>query len=507
MRTKKSVINSVVSILSYSLSILIAFIAQKIFINILNIEYLGINGLFSNIITMLSIAELGIGEAIIFNLYKPIKNNDQKQINRLLSFYKKAYNVIAVTIFLLGLCLIPFLNSLVGTTNLDVNLKIIYFIFLLQTVSTYLFSYKRSLIYANQKNYIINIIHSIYLILLNVIQLLILYITKNYYIYLIIKILCNILENFAITYVANKLFPFIRNVKKDNLDKETEQDIIKRVKAQLLHKIGGTVVNGTDNILISKLVGIAEVGLCSNYFLILNAVKNLFSQIITSITASIGDLLIENNSDKSFSIYKKIRFLNFWVTCLACSLLIALIQDFIILWLGEEFLLPYIVIITLIINQYQKMMRVSNDTFLVAAGICVENKYVPIAESILNIIFSLLFCKMFGLVGIFLGTIVSGMALWCYSYPKFVYKKLFNKSNKDFALETIGYFILFIILITLTIVFMNLISINNLFLKLIIKTIFTFIFINVILIILFHKQENFIYYKSLIFNIINKKFK
>ena len=185
MRTENSIKNSISSIVLNIISMLIGFIAQALFIRILGAEFLGLNGLFSNILTMLSIFELGIGNAIIFNLYKPIANNNIEEIKSLMNFYKKAYRIIALIIGCLGLSLLPFLTYIVGKTTVEINLQYIYILFLISTDSSYLMVYKRNLLYANQKNYIINYIHIIYLIILNISQIVILMLTKNYYIYLI----------------------------------------------------------------------------------------------------------------------------------------------------------------------------------------------------------------------------------------------------------------------------------------------------------------------------------
>ena len=204
MRTENSIKNSITSVISSIVSMVIGFIAQAIFIRILGAEYLGLNGLFTNIFTMLGIFELGIGSAIVYNLYKPIAENKTEEIKSLMLFYKKAYNIIAILVFGSGLLVIPFLKTIVGEITSDINIYIIYIMFLLNTASSYLMTYKRSLIYANQQDYIINIVHIGYLIIMNLAQLMLLYTTKNYYLYLSIKIICQLLENIILTLYAVK---------------------------------------------------------------------------------------------------------------------------------------------------------------------------------------------------------------------------------------------------------------------------------------------------------------
>ncbi len=507
MRINNSMKNSVTSSICYLLSIVIGFVSQSIFIKILGAEYLGLNGLFSNILTMLSLFELGIGSAIIYNLYKPIAENKVEEIKSLMKFYKKAYNIIAILVLTCGLLVLPFLKTIVGEIDANVNIHIVYILYLLSTVSSYIISYKRSLIYANQKNYIINIIHIGYLLIINISKLVLLYITKNYYLYLIIMIIGQILENIIISLIANKIYPYLLTKNIKPIDKKIEKDIFSKVKALIFHKIGAVIVLGTDNIIISSFFGVATVGLYSSYSLIISPVNNLFSQIIASTTASVGNLLVTESKEKAYQIFKKMRFLNFWLSCFSGICLLVIIQPFIVVWLGKNYLLPMIVIITVIFNYFQKTMRNTYMAFKESAGIFIEDKYIPLIESLLNIVFSIIFLKIFGLAGVFMGTIISGLALWCYSYPKFVYKKLFDRSYIDYAKETIDYIVLFILTATLTYYISTLFITSNPYLKIVVNTLICLIVPNIVLYIIFHKTDNYKYFKELITKFIRKKAK
>lgn len=504
MRTENSIKNSITSVISSIVSMVIGFIAQAIFIRILGAEYLGLNGLFTNIFTMLGIFELGIGSAIVYNLYKPIAENKTEEIKSLMLFYKKAYNIIAILVFGSGLLVIPFLKTIVGEITSDINIYIIYIMFLLNTASSYLMTYKRSLIYANQQNYIINIVHIGYLIIMNLAQLMLLYTTKNYYLYLSIKIICQLLENIILTLYANKLYPYLLDKRVKPLNKEIENDIFSKVKALFFHKIGSVIINGTDNIIISKFLGVIIVGIYSNYSMLITAVNNLFTQVISSTTASVGNLLTTENSNKTFNVFKKMRFLNFWIACFSGICLLVIIQPFIIVWIGEKYLLSMLVVSTVVFNYFQKMMRNTYMAFKDSAGIWREDKFVPLIESLLNIVFSIICLKIFGLAGVFMGTIISGLALWCYSYPKYVYKKLFHRSYIDYTKETLGYIILFILLATLTYEISTLFIVSNTYLQVLVNTLIAIIIPNIILLILFRKTDNFQYFLELIKKLFSK---
>lgn len=505
MRTKYSILNSITSTICNVVMILLGFISQSVFIKLLGTEYLGLNGLFTNILTVLSFFELGVGNAIVFHLYKPIRDNDTDKIKSLMYFYKKAYTIISIVVLCVGILIMPFIKMIVGEVTIDVNIYIIYIMFLLNTSSSYILSYKKNLIVANQRSYIINIIHIIYLICLNFGQLIILYITKNYYIYLMIKFILQIIENIVCSYFAKKLYPYINVDKKIELESKVKKDIYDKVKALLYHKVGNTIVNGTDNIIISMFFGISTVGIYTNYYMIINSVNTLFNQVITSITASIGNLLVsENDPNKKFQIFKKIRFFNFWISSFSAICILLIINPFITVWLGKQYLLSNVVVIVLTFNFFQKLQRSVYITFKDSAGIWEEDKIVPVVESILNIVFSIFLLKIFGLAGVFLGTIVSGIALWGYSYPRFVYKKIFNRTYKNYIKETLGYITLFLCLSAITYSISMIINFNNNIYQLIYKCIIGLSVPNILMILIFRNSENYKYFKNLIIKLVNK---
>lgn len=497
MRTKNSIKNTIVSFSSNLLTIVIGLIAQGIFIKILGSEYLGINGLFSNIISMLGIVELGVGSAIIYHLYKPIVEEDIKKVKALMNFYKKCYTIIALIILTIGLMITPYLNLFIEEVTIDINISLVYILFIIEIVCSYLLSYKRSIINANQKNYLVNFIHIGYLVILNILEIIILVLTKNYYLYLGIKIVMRILENVGVTLLANKLYPYLKH-NNEKLDENTKKDIFQKVKALFFHKVGGFIVLGTDNIIISKFIGIIEVGLYSNYYMIIDAIEKLFGQVIRVITPSVGNMLVKESAEKSFEIFKRVRFLNFWIATFSGISLLVVMNSFITVWIGSKYLLATCVLIVLVLNYYAKSMRSCHMIFKEAAGIYYEDRYIPLLESVLNIVASLILLKYFGLAGIFMGTIISSLALYCISYPKYVYKKLFNRSYLNYTKETLGYLSIFLVLAVITFKISRLIVINNAFLSLIINCLIAVVIPNLVLLIIFWHTDNFKYYLNLL---------
>lgn len=507
MRTNNSVKNAVIAIAMNIVTILIGFVSQKVFINTLGTEYLGLNGLFTNIISMLGIIELGLGSAIIYNLYKPIAERNKEKVKSLMLFYKTSYRIIAIIISIIGLLIIPFLHLIIGETSIKENINLIYILFLVDIVFSYLLTYKRSILYADQKTYIINIIHIIYILLLNIIQILILYIMQNYILYLIVKIIFRILENFIITLIANNKYKYIKDKEIRKLDKNTKKDIYTKIKGLIYHKIGAVVVLGTDNIIISKFLGITTVGLYSNYNLIIQALNNLFSQMFSSVTASVGNLLIDNDIEKSYKIYINMLFLNSWIFAFASAGLICIIEPFIKVWIGEQYILPFAVLLVLVINFYIQGIRKTSNTFKEAAGIFYEDRHVPVLESIINIVASVILVNILGLAGVFIGTIISTFIIFFYSYPKFVYKPLFKRTYIQYLKDYVPYVLVAIISVTITYIIVNSINLQNEILQIIINIILVILIPNIIHIILFFKTQEFKYYKNIITNNIKNKYR
>ncbi len=508
MRTKNSIKNIIVALILNLISIIIGLISQKVFISSLGTEYLGINGLFTNIISMLGIVELGLGSAIIYNLYKPVADNNKKKIKSLMRFYKISYRIIAVVVTIIGLLIIPFLGLIVKDVNISENLIIIYLLFLTDIVCSYLLTYKRSILYAYQKSYIINIVHIGYLLCMNLFQILILIYTKNYYLYLIIKIIARIIENIVITKIANKSYPILLEKDVIPLDKKTKKDIFTKIKALLLHKIGGFVVLGSDNIIISAFLGVNTVGLYSNYSMIINVLVNLSNQAFSAITASVGNLLVTSNNKKTYSVYKNIFFANTWLAGFIAIGLLVCMDSFVNIWLGERYLLSTSVLLVLCINLYLQITRYTNNSFKEAAGIYYEDRFVPIIESVVNIVMSIVLLHYFGLAGVFMGTICSNLVLHLYSYPKFVYTRLFKKNYSDYYHNFFKNFIIVTLIGGITFCISRIIVFNNLFLNLFWNIFVCLLIPNVLFFAYYRKSSELSYYANLLSNILKKiKFK
>ncbi len=507
MRVEKSVKNVGVSVVSNILNIIINLVAQAIFLKYLGEEYLGLNGLFTNILSILAIAELGIGTAIIYNLYKPIQEQNQKEIRKLIKFYKKSYKIIILVMVVITMVIAPFIPKIAGNVDgISENLYILYALFVIDILISYVLAYKKSILYADQREYISNLVHIGYLLVMNILQILILMLTQNYILYLIIKIVCRVAENIIVGVIVNKRYSFIKEKEEEELDKSIKQDITKKIKSLFLHKIAGFVVTGTDTILISYFLGgVVTVGYYTNYSLIFSAVTTVFSQIFSSMTASVGNLLVSEKQEKCYDVYQKIQFLNFWLFTFASICIFCLIEGFISIWIGEKYILDKFVLIALTINFFMQGMRRTMMAFKEAAGIFYEDRFVPILEAVINIVASIILIKLYGLAGVFLGTVVSTLIIFLYSYPKFVYQRLFNRKKLEYIKEIFRYLFIAILILCITYLVTKLVMVNNLILKLMINMVVCIVVPNILMYVIYRKDQRLEYYLNIIKNVIEKR--
>ena len=362
-RTKSTINNLIWAFIGQAIGLIVSFVARIIFIKVLGAEYLGLNGLFTNILTILSLAELGVGSAITYSLYKPLAQNNKEKLKMLMNVYKNVYRVIGTIILFLGIALTPFLNIFIkDIPNID-NIEIIYILFVINTAVSYFYSFKRNLIIADQNRYIATIYRYGCYIIMNLIQIIYIVLTKNYLGFLILQIAFTFIENILVSIKANKMYPYLKEKKIQKIDKKTKSEIIKNTKAMMMHKIGGIVVNSTDNVLISKFIGLIEVGKYSNYVLITTALNTIISQIYNSLTAGIGNLYVENDKQKMYNVFKKVNFLTFAVTFFSCIFLMVLFNDIIQLMADSSYLLEIWVVFVIVLNFYITTMRKSVISF------------------------------------------------------------------------------------------------------------------------------------------------
>lgn len=419
---------------------LLAFISRTVFINILGTEYLGVNGLFTNILGMLSLAELGVGSAVSFSLYKPLAQKDTRKIQAIINFYRNAYRVVALIVAAVGISLIPFLHYIVRGVSEVHNIYIIYCIFLFNSVTSYLITYKTTLLSADQRNYLITNINTVVKAITAISQIIYLLIFGNYIGYLLIDAAIQLISKFYLNYFTNKRYPFIHGRNDAHLTKEERSTIFTKIRALILHKVGEVSVYQTDNIITSAFINTAVVGLVSNFTLIINTVNTFVVSIFNSATASFGNLIATETAKKQLRITKRYDFLCFVFFGWTAICLYILLDPFIIMWIGRDRLIGNLTVLLLCINYYLTGMRAGLTNVKNAAGIFEQDKWIALCQAIANLVFSIILVKPMGLAGVYMGTLISSM-IPNISRPYVVYKYLFKQSCLPYLVEYVRRFI------------------------------------------------------------------
>lgn len=492
-RTKNTIRNVKTGIIVQLVNKIMAFVVRTVFIRMLNTEYLGVNGLFTNILTILSFSELGIGTAIIFNMYKPIAEDNREKIKSLMKLYKKCYTTIGCVVFILGLLVIPFMEIIVKEVpNIKENIILIYILFLFNTASSYFFTYKKSIISAHQQQSIINNIDSIFYLTKSILEIIFLVLTRNYIIYLIIQILGTFIENVVLAIKADRMFPFIKEKDVKKLSKKESSDIFKNVKSLVVYKFGGVVMNGTDNILISSMVNVSTVGLCSNYTMIITSIKSIIESALNGVTASVGNLNATQNVKQKEEIFYQLTFINFIIYSFCAVALIVLLNPFIKIWLGNDYILQLGVSVALSFSFFIQGLRNPGYIFRTTLGLFNKGKFTPYIGAIANIVFSIILCKWLGVVGIFMGTSMAQLVSYVWIDPYLIHKYEFKTPVSKYYRKYIIYLFIFSIEVMVALGIANLIKDVGI-LNFIVKCMIAVIVPNIMNIIIFHKTKEFTY--------------
>ena len=476
------------------------FVVRTIFIYCLNEAYLSVNGLYSNILTVLSLAELGFGSAMVYRMYAPVAVKDYQKAAALLQFYKKIYIIIGVVIFFLGLCVIPFMDYIIKDKPDISGLTLYYILFLVNTSISYWFSsYKASVLYANQKEYIKTNVQNTMAILQSGLQIVLLLLFRKYLLYLLIQLAGNIFLNLYVAHLVDKRYPEIQTYQGASLSAEERVQIRKDTEALVLSRFGHVALNGTDNIIISAVVGVLWVGRLSNYTLICDSVTSVLCQITAAITGSLGNFFATEDKHAGYALFKKVEFLNFWLYGFSFIALVTLLDPFVQIWAGERFVLGLPISIAIAINFFVAGYMNTLWVFRSTIGLFKQGKFRPILVAILNIILSIFLGKLWGVFGVLFATFLSRAAISLWYDPLILHRYGFEVSCKPFFARYFRRVLLLtaILIVMLTIRYVVLSSATTV-LRFAVMTMFTAIVPNAIFWLAYHRCEEYAYFRSIV---------
>lgn len=450
-RVKNSFYNILAGIAGTILSSILAFMVRTIFIRVLGETYLGFNGLYTNILTVLSLAELGVGSSIAYMMYKPLAEKNEEKLAQVVQFYRKIYRVIGVVILVLGLCLVPFLPLIVNFENTEnLNYIALYLLYLADTVSTYLFfAYKRGVLVADQKVYISNIFDLIITTILSILQIITLLIFRNFYIYIILKIAKNLILNLVTSLKVDRMYPSIHKFQEiPSLPKSERQLVWKNVYATSIRQIFNELMNSTDSIVISVILGIVMVGKYSNYAYILSFVYIFFGGIFNPIQASIGNLSLSASLDKKNEIFNRLRFVNFFFLSFCSSCFLVLVNPFINFWIGGTYTLSFSGVIAIVGMLFVRQTGNCTAIFRLGEGYFRDYHFSPLIAGVLNLVASVILVNNIGIAGVFVGTMIGFGFQFVIVDTIVTYKKVLRRPLSEFYLKWLQTIVLTLCLCT-----------------------------------------------------------
>ena len=434
-RTQNTTRNVVSGLTNKVILLVLSFISRKIFINYIGVEYLGINSLFANVLTILSLADMGFGIAMSYSYYKPLANKDEETLGALVQFYKKIYNIIALVVTVVGIAFIPFLRYVVNTEAKIDHLYIYYLIALANTVISYLFVYKSNMVSADQKSYLVNKIQLRVNFTKMVVQMICVITFKNYMIYALLDVVATLANNLIVSHTADVLYPFINKDDIKPLAPKVKKDIYSNLKSVFLYKFSASIMSGTDSIIMSTLIGTAVVGMYSNYLTITTQINAFIQIVFSSFTASIGNLIIEDHEQKNYRVFRVMQMTSHVLSGAIAVCLLTLTNDFISLWLGPEYNMGNLMAIAVTANTYFTISLQPIWSYREASGLYNKTKYVMVATAVLNIVLSVIMGMSMGAPGIIFATVLSRVLTYFWYEPFLVYKLYFNHSPIEYYLD------------------------------------------------------------------------
>lgn len=495
-RTYNTIKNAIIGVGTQGISTILNFAARLVFVRFLSVDYLGLNGLFTNILTVLSLAELGVGSAIVYNLYRPIAEGDEKKIAALVNLYRRAYMLIGIVIAAVGIALTPFLQYIIKNMPDIKYLKLIYLMFLFNTVLSYFFAYKRSIISADQREYILSEYRFCFNVIKIIVQIITLFVLRSFLAYLFIQILATFCENCAIAVKADQLYPFLSKYKKERISRHERKTIVENLKALVIYKLGSTALDGTDNIILSAFVGIEWVGKLSNYTLVMGAVSIVANQIITSLTASVGNYIAKEKKERHEDLLKVITWGSFLIYGFSFICLCVMTNPFIELCFGKEYLLSDITVFIISLNFYIFGMMNSVWTFRTTMGLFIYGKFRPLVSAVINIIISIILTKYMGVMGVLLGTTITRLVTNVIYDPYIVYRYGLKKSPIQYYLLWIQYLAIALADIGGILIIKNNLKIESAFGRFIVLAVLCTIISSCSFLLHFHRKSEFLYVKN-----------
>lgn len=501
-RTEYSLINMLTGVAGYGINTVIGFVCRIIFVRTLSSDYLGVSGLFTNILSMLSLAELGISSAITYALYKPLAENDEAKVASIMNYYRRAYMAIGCFVAVVGLALMPFLNLIItNSPAIKESIYLLYLLYLINTAVSYFFSYRQALLTAAQRQYIVSGYNYVITIAQSVLQTVYLLATHEYIGYLLIQIAGGIIYNVWVSAKAAKDYPYIKNQDAAPLSKEERKSLFRNIKALAINKVSGVLVNSTDNIAITYFTGLSSVGFASNYILLSNTVGQIIGLVFNALPGSIGNLNASESEENRYRFFNVLSLMNFWLFGWG-AIGIALVSGDLVRWFyGAEYVLPMHIPLIIAINSFTIGQLQASYTYKSTMGLFRYGQYLLFFTGIINLVLDILLGRVWGVFGIYAATLIARMCTNLWYEPYAVYKYGLKKNPMIYWVRYLRNALILILTGGVCWILCNCCNfsvVGNVFAKFAICVVVP----NSMFILFFQRSDEFSYLKSIFFRVI-----
>lgn len=443
MRFKNIIRNSFFSLMSQFILIIMGFFGQRMMNLIMGKELVGMNSVISNIIAILSVSELGIASAIVYHLYGALADQDEEKIASLMNLYRRAYYIFAAVITIMGLCILPFVHLFLRENSFSLSwIRLIYGLWLVRTVLSYLLSYKRSILIADQKEYIVSIVT----LLINILNygsiIIILKFWQNYELALVLNIFIESALNIWIIHYVNKNYPFLRRFRKQPLRKNIMKMIFGDIKNIFISRLSSKLLVSTDSLIISGFISVEVVGRYSNYSLITQSISNIMQALSNAVQPGVGNMFTEENQEKNYRALRQITFVFFFLAAFCCAGLLSLMTKFVSdFWLTEDYQLGMGIVTCFVINCYCFIMSLPTAMMMTVSGMFDKERNISVLYAAVNLVFSLLLVKPLGMAGVLLGTFASYLMQIVFR-TRIFFQNYLHKSSLIYTADMLQYSIL-----------------------------------------------------------------
>ncbi|SEA01931.1 Membrane protein involved in the export of O-antigen and teichoic acid [Pseudobutyrivibrio sp. ACV-2] len=504
-RSKNASRNIFFGLLNKIVTIIFPFIVRTVIIYTLGNEYVGLSSLFTSLLHVLNLSELGFRSAIVYAMYKPIAEKNSSKVNSLLNEFKVVYRIVGCVVLFAGFIMSFFLDRLVkGDCPPDVNLYILFWIYLFNTaISYFLFAYKSSLLMANQRRDIISTVEMVLSIIEYTIQIVLLVLLKNYYAYIIIVPIYTMANNIICAIEAKKICP--NYIPDGRLSKDERKDLYSRTGAVLGHKIGATVINSADSIVISAFLGLSILGIYSNYYYIMSAVISIFTVVYTSVVPSIGNSIVTESKEKNYELFLKLNFVSAWLVGFCACCFMCLYQPFMKVWVGEKRMLSLTVVVWMVIYFYTWQIRAMGLHFKDAAGMWKQDFWKPYIGAVINVVTNIILVQKIGLIGALISTIIIFVFIYYPWETKVLFSELFKCSCRKYITDNLIYLVVTCFVTAICYFLCSIIGIGKPLFQLIVDIVICCVLFNVIFFIIFMKSKYIEEVKLMAFKAIGKK--